>query len=388
MKMKLLRTSYPKVRLYVKSRNKYCQVDLRRKGYVGKHFKNFTTQQAALDFAAKIGDAVAENGITALAKVKDPQMAALEQQCAIYGKTVQDAVSVALGHWATELKKLESPFVEGLFDQWYTEKSEGIKKLRPKTLKSILDMSKELKKSFAGLRLNQITEKAVENYLKGKDVSEQTRKNYCGYLSQFLNWAIFKKLTKENPAEYWFKQIHVPKGAVKFYTHEEISEVFREAIKTENRSMLAYFALAIFTGIRPEEIEKLKWDENIKMDTKEIFIPHTVAKTKKDRLFEMPNEMVFAWLQRAKEYNLPLIPEANVKNLRKKMVKKLDFKFISDGYRHTFCTYDYAKHKNLERLRHIMGNSPNIIERFYKGAIAKEQIEKYHEILPAVFDPN
>ena len=61
----------------------------------------------------------------------------------------------------------------------------------------------------------------------------------------------------------------------------------RLAIQPENRHMTAFFALGIFGGLRPEEIQKMTWQKNIKMDSREIFISHDISKTKADRQFTM-----------------------------------------------------------------------------------------------------
>ncbi len=81
----------------------------------------------------------------------------------------------------------------------------------------------------------------------------------------------------------------------------------------------------------------------------------------------------------------PLIP-TNLKNKRQEFVKTLSFTWIQDGLRHTFCTFHYAKHKNIELLRHVMGNSPAVIDRFYKGAVNKAEVEEFWNIVPKAGD--
>jgi hypothetical protein len=76
-----------------------------------------------------------------------------------------------------------------------------------------------------------------------------------------------------------------------------------------------------------------------------------------------------------------LIP-INLKNKRQAFVKTLSFPWIQDGLRHTFCTFHYAKHHNTEELRHIMGNSPSVIDRFYKGAISQVEVGRFWGIGP------
>jgi len=378
--MKTLRKDYPKVRQYVKHGNTYYQVDLRGKHHVGQKFKNFNDRTEALRFAAEIGDTAGKSGKSALATIKDERVASWTKQCAVFGKTPEDAMAHAINFWLLEKAKRESPYMAELLSVWLDDKIEGVKKLRPKTIKSIREMANVFKKDFGTMRIKEVDSSTIENYLKSKEVSQQTKKNIARYLQQFFNWAIFRKLHNENPAEYWVKQIEVKKGTVQFYTVEQVEKIMRLAIQPENRHMTAFFALGIFGGLRPEEIQKMTWQKNIKMDSREIFISHDISKTKADRQFTM-SDTLFEWLEFCKEIK-PLVPSANLQNYRKKITRNLPFPFIADGYRHTFATFQYAEHKNYEQLRFIMGNSPGIIQRHYKGTISQDEISKFKAINP------
>ena len=117
------------------------------------------------------------------------------------------------------------------------------------------------------------------------------------------------------------------------------------------------------------------------METGEISIPPALAKTKKPRLFTMSPSLKL-WLEYCPQ-DQPLIP-ANFRRLKDGLVKSLKFDWIQDGLRHTFATFHYAKHKNLDELRHIMGNSPNVIDRFYKGVISVKLAESFWILTPTL----
>ena len=380
--MKTIRREYPRVRQYVKSGNTYFSVDLRRKHYQGPKWKNFTDRQPALTYAASIGDKVAKEGLNSISVIgADPRVAAWTEQFAIYGKTLEEAVETALVVFEKERQTKESPYMAELLSVWVDDKiTNTLKPLRPKTLKSIRNMANLFKEDFGMIRMKEIDQDRIEDYLRNKDVSNQTRKNMCSYLGQFFNWAKSKKYHDQNPSE--FIEIHVENGTPEFFTVAQCEEMMKEVLKAENRSMTAYFALCLFGGIRPEEVERMNWEKNIKMDTREIFLPSTITKTKRDRLFLMSDNL-FQWLQNCREIK-PLVPPANVKNLRVKVCKGLTFGWVQDGLRHTFATFHYAKDKNLETLRQIMGNSPNIIEKFYKGVITAAEVSKFWGIVPTM----
>jgi integrase len=138
----------------------------------------------------------------------------------------------------------------------------------------------------------------------------------------------------------------------------------------------------LFGGIRPEEVLRMTWD-NINLKTSEITIPASISKTKKARLFKM-SDCLYAWLN-ANQNNKPLIPTGvNIQNKRTAVVEPLKFDWIQDGLRHSFSTFHYAKYHNLEELRHVMGNSPEVIEKFYKGVIPSAEVEKFWSLTPNV----
>ena len=124
---------------------------------------------------------------------------------------------------------------------------------------------------------------------------------------------------------------------------------------------------------------------HINAETKEINVPHDISETKRTRLFTISDNL-HAWLEHCRSSQTALIP-INLKNKRRAFVKTLTFPWIQDGLRHTFCTLHCAKHRNIEGLRHIMGNSPTVIDRFYKGAIGKGEVEKFWKIMPRTDEP-
>jgi integrase len=155
----------------------------------------------------------------------------------------------------------------------------------------------------------------------------------------------------------------------------------RALLNPDFRAQAEYLALCLFGGIRPDEVARMTWQRNVKMDTKEIFLQVGITKTKRERIFGMP-ENLFAWLEFC-QHVTPLVPATNIQNMRVRLCKPLTFPWIADGLRHTFATFHYAKHKSFEQLRHVMGNSPRIIDRFYKGAISHTAVDKFWIITPA-----
>jgi len=378
--MKTIRIDWPKVRQYVKTGNTYFQVDLRRKHYQGPRWKNFTDRQKALKYASEIAEKVAKQGLSNISVVgKDPRIAAWSEQLAMYDKTIEQAIEAALTTFEKERQVKESPHISELLSVWVNDKTSGLKKLRPRSLKSIRNMADMFKADFGMVRIKEIDQAKIEDYLAKKDVSDQRRENIRNYLSQFFNWSIKKKYHDQNPAEGI--EIEISRGSPGFFSVEQCIAVMRQSMKKEHRSMTAYVALCLFGGVRPDEAARMTWEANVKMDTQEIFLQVDITKTKKERIFKMSNTL-FEWLDYCEEIK-PLVPPGNMQNRRVRLLKGLSLPWIADGLRHTFATFHYAKHSSFEELRKVMGNSPGIIERFYKGSISCSEVGKFWSITPA-----
>jgi hypothetical protein len=241
MAMKTIRKDWPRVRQYVKAGNTYYQVDLRRKHYQGPRWKNFTDRSAALKYAGDIGEKVAKDGLSSISVVgSDPRVQAWSEQFAIYGKTIEQAVDVALAVFEKERKVKESPYMADLLSLWIDDKCTGLKKLRPRTLKSIRNMANMFKTDFGMTRMKEIDEAGVEAYLAGKNVSDQTQRNICSHLGQFFNWSIRKKYHDQNPADGI--EIDINRGSPGFSTVEQRETLMQQAMKEEHQPMTAYFA--------------------------------------------------------------------------------------------------------------------------------------------------
>jgi integrase/recombinase XerD len=380
--MKTIRKDWPRVRRHVKAgKYAYYVVDLRRKHYQGPKWKNFTSRDEALEFASEIGKKVAKSGIYSIQTTQgDDRLKAWGEQCAVYGKTVEQAIETAVSVWERHRRVKESPFMSELLSVWMLDKIENpLKPLRPRTLKSIRFYANSFKADFERARIKEIDQARIEQYLRGKDVSNQTRKNLRNYLGQFFNWAIRRGHYDVNPVKDI--EITVQNGVPEFFTIEQCVAILKEVLKEENAPIRAYFVLCLFGGIRPEEAQRMAWKENANMETGEVNIPAAIAKTKRDRIFTMTPSLKL-WLEFCPQ-DQPLIP-ANVRKLKDRVTKSLKFDWIQDGLRHTFATFHYAKHKSLDELRHIMGNSPNVIERFYKGAISAKLVETFWTLTPTI----
>jgi integrase len=375
--MKTLRSEWPQVRQYEKKGHTYFAVDMRRAGYNGQKWRNCPDKVRALEYAREIAKKVAATGLNSINRLnQDPRIAAWQEQLAIYGKTIDDAFNLALKTYAQEARDRATPFFGELVNVWVDDKAtDKLKPIRPRSLKTLRSYASLFKRHFGDIRIAEITQEKVETFLSSKGNGGQYKANLRNYLSQFFNWTIKKNYYDKNPCKDI--EITVERETPKYFSVADCERLM--SIATE-KNMVGYFCLCLFGGVRPEETEKLTW-QNINLETKEILIPKDTSKTKKPRQW-IVSPTLYAWLS-SLDTKQPLIP-SNLRRSKRQVMAAMG-NWHPDILRHSFCTYTYANdpHHNLANLAHVMGNSPKIIETFYKGVIPQAEVEKWFNILPA-----
>jgi site-specific recombinase XerD len=159
---------------------------------------------------------------------------------------------------------------------------------------------------------------------------------------------------------------------------------------------LAYVAITLFAGLRPDsEMRKLTWDA-INLEDSEIRVTH--GKTRIPRTVEIPENLV-AWL-RICDRSRTIYP----KNFRRKWAairNRAGFKggvartskeklheqgmksWVKDFARHSAISYRVRQTGDIFTTATWAGNSPGIIRRHYLGLVSASTAEAFWRILPA-----
>jgi len=381
--MELYRKEYPKIRGRVIGGTEYFIVDMRRAGYVGTKTKTFTDLAEAKKFASEIASKVRNTGLSSLVSNLDPRMPRWQEQANLVGLTLDEIFNLGIKAAVDEKAKAASPLMHDLLEQWYVSKEQNkMKPLRPDSLRACCSMKNRFQADFGQTKIAEIDRQFVMDYLNGQECGNVYRDNLRNYIGQFFFWAIKEGYAKENPA----KGIEIDTNdlsAPEYYSVDMCEKIMIEASKTPE--MVPYFALCLFCGIRPTECQRLEWWSNenkwgVNIETGYIVMTGSITKTKTGRQFDIPKNCL-SWLRAYKVDGKPLIP-VNFRNAFKDITKTFNGSWIQDGMRHTYATFAYALHHSLPELAHVMGNSPGIIEKFYRGQIAENDVQAFWNITP------
>lgn len=173
-------------------------------------------------------------------------------------------------------------------------------------------------------------------------------------------------------------------GSRKFLGVEQAKRLMRN-IPQRYRSAVA---LAMFAGIRPEEIagdgkEKLTWAA-VAPEERLIRVPGEISKTGQTRIIEELPEAVWHWLT-PQERSLPVCPVA----WRSVLYAARDAIGLSvwpqDCLRHSFATYALALTAEPGRVAMWLGHNgnPTMLHRHYRGLATKAQAESFFALRPS-----
>jgi integrase len=193
----------------------------------------------------------------------------------------------------------------------------------------------------------------------------------------------------ENPASK-ILPIKVDRNEPEILTVEQSKALIKAAQHYKHGVLLPYIAIGLFAGLRPTELSRLDW-QRIDLKDHTITLGADMAKMRAKRIIELSDNLV-AWLTPLAQ-SKPQIVKANFRR-DFTAVKKLagwgpTTKEIpnrrplpQDIMRHTAISNHLAFYQHEGKTAAWAGNSPDIIQRHYKGLIKQAESQEFWNIRP------
>lgn len=230
-------------------------------------------------------------------------------------------------------------------------------------------------KQFGGRHIADITREEVEAWLDSLTVAPVTYNNFRRLLHVLWAFALDKQWARENVVN----RIEAQSVKTERPGILTIAQT-RALLNLSPESCLPYLAIALFGGLRDAELKRLDW-RDVDFLTGYIRISSTVSKTGRERLVPITDNMR-SWLQDVSQAHGPICPA----NLRRQLEAGRKVAGIAewphDATRHSFGTYEMARTKDIGHVSEVMGNSPAVVQRFYKAALRFELGAEYFGIAP------
>jgi integrase len=342
----------------------------------------FETKQEALNFSEEQRNRLVNFGTVGLTGLSPSELeqagmafSALKPHAVSLNEVVQDWISRRIARDATV------SFSEG-FDQYQAYIAKKKVKGRPisDSYRSQIKHTFGRLPSLQPLPLTEIDGKKIAGEIV--DMTPATKNAHLRVLSAFFSWCAQtpREWLKTNPAAKVPRE-SLSTGEVRVYTPDQVKRLLAAA----PIDLLPNFLFGFFAGIRPEELERLRWD-HVNLEEKHIEMPASITKTGTRRVVTI-DPTLSAWLtwfisQRGIQQG-DVTPLKNLRRRLRATRKAAKVQTIQDGARHSYASYWLATHKDEHRLRENLGHrSSDELWDHYHRATTEKEAKRFWSISP------
>jgi integrase/recombinase XerD len=216
----------------------------------------------------------------------------------------------------------------------------------------------------------------VDHWIQSLNVGPQTQNNFRAVLSALWTFAVRRGYAAANVIQLVDKS-SVVRDHVPTFSVAQLGRLLAAAPP----EYLPVLAIGAFAGLRPEEINKLSW-EDIDFHERTIRVNASAAKTRKKRFAEIPDNLL-AWLQPYAGRIGPVAPP-NLQKIRRKTMKAAGIeKWPPDVLRHSFASTHYAFHRNPAHTALLLGHrDQNMLLTHYRDLVKPSEAARYWSLAP------
>jgi integrase len=353
--------------------------------------RNFRTFEEAIGHKAEL-EIAAVNAVQAVrmkrTRLSDDQLAEAEAAFKKLEGTshkITDAVEFLLRNWKPSLVVKT---VSAAATQFLAEKTMG--HLRPRTIQDYKTRVNRLVRACGERLVHEVTVDELKRVIAPPGNAARTKNGNRRVLYTFFEWCVKVDYCPGNPVEK-IDTARVEDVEPKILTLSEVRALLRAALDYKEGVLVPYIALSLFAGLRPAELERIKWT-NIDLKERLITVRGDAAKLRKRRTIEVSENLV-VWL-------LPYVTRPIVgKNFRRdfeEVRRMAGFQgrgsetkpeeglkpWVDDILRHTALSHHLGHHKHEGKTAAWAGNSPDILQKSYKGLVNPEDSAAYWFLSP------
>ena len=296
--------------------------------------------------------------------------------CRLHNTRIIDAVNGFFSGKAamTEANRKNAaiPGLDDLIASFVAEKS--LAGCREATLKSyhaaIKGMARCLKVS-----LPSATTADIDLGMGTADISSVSKNTYLRNAQVFYGWMIKAGHRTDNPCDS-ARSYKVEDSDPCIYTAAQTETLMRTVARVAPQFVRVY-AIALFTGIRPDGIAKLT-EADLLLDENLIKVGFEQDKTGQKYYAEIPPNCM-AWIKAYPDNQEMVINRYS----RSKICKDAGVEHGHDIYRHTFASHHLAAHGNVEKtVQALTHRSSDMLFRHYRHAVKPDEGKAYFLISP------
>ena len=293
------------------------------------------------------------------------------ERLAPFGKTLKDAVDHYLAFLVASARSCT--IAELVAELVAAKKADGAGERHVRDLDGRLE---KFSLDFGTQNAATITTAQIDDWLRARQLSPQSRNNYRTVINNLFNFAVSRGYATGNPAERAAKA-KVNRGAPEILSPSQTVALLNAC----EADTLPFVAISLFAGLRAAEMERLDWAE-VDLESGSIEVKSAKSKTGSRRLVPI-SENLASWIQPLSARTGPLAPGAL--RYRLDAVKgRAGFKtWPANSMRHSFASYRLAQCHDAAKVALEMGNSPAMIFAHYRELVKAKDAARFWEIKPA-----
>ena len=254
--------------------------------------------------------------------------------------------------------------------------SRRTKGARPKTLKTYGDALNYFKAAIGKDDPNDVSRTDMEQFLANTDWKPTTRNYYLRHVRAFFNW-----MEGEHVAVNPFTKIEASRIDRKppvIMTVDQAGDLMKAA-KDNDRSVIAYLALGLFAGIRPEAIPRMSW-KDIDLKANIITVPVDASKTRHDYDVRIEPNLA-AWLKLARRRALT---PPNLRHRLEAVREVAGVQWKEDITRHSFGSYHLDRFQDPKKTAWELGHKgeTRTLFKHYRKLVKRGEGKNAFKIAP------
>ncbi len=228
------------------------------------------------------------------------------------------------------------------------------------------------------LPISDITVELVEGWFAERNELLVTRQSNAGRLSALFSFAERRGWMTKNPIRL-MERIRLDHKPPQILSVEQARRVV-EFVQYRHPRALAFLALALFGGVRPQELEAVTWDN---VGNGVVTIDSAASKVRRRRIVHL-RENAIEWLAFARELGslLPFGLHKRVYTLKKAAAHIGLAGWPQDVLRHTCASYWLAVSRDVGSVSKELGNSPAILLTNYQELVSADSAAAFWAIRP------
>lgn len=217
----------------------------------------------------------------------------------------------------------------------------------------------------------------IEHYCTNPKWSPRTCRNVLTCVGAFLKWCKHRSYLSFDPqfdrASILPKEL---KKAKPVFSVDEM-EAFFNLLTKKHRSIIPFYAVQAFCGLRNAEAAKINW-QNVNFKDKTITLQAEITKTGDEYTLRDLPENLWVWLATFQQTNWRVPDKKEEWQIHQQVGWK------RNGLRHTFATMHVSLFQNPAKtslvLRHR--NQQRLWQNYLANPVSQEDARRYFEIVP------